>query len=578
MSKAQDKQRMANIQAINSSGRNINPSTKEKTEKNKISVKYNNTVKALVYDELRQALLSPDKRGTAFYNDFIKNYLAEAQSNPNSKAAETIAKSLFNENILDGLDEQADKLMSRDLDFSRYRIIKKLYDKERELVYDTEHCRKIACATSRRCGKSFTADALAIYTALKPRTRTLIVGLTFSAVVKQHWDNIVNIADEIGLNITRSSKTEGIIEFYNKSSIQLCGCPNKEAPDKLRGDDLHLAIIDEAGHQKYGLKYMVEEVIQPMLNHEDSKLLLIGTPPRAPGHYFEQCYNNPSFHKAHWTAVDNPYIYDFNAMIDEVCTQKGVTRNDPLIKREYMGEFVYDTEAQVYRGYKTYETIPNDFKPTEAYIGIDWGHGDANAIITLLSDKKAKKAYVVQEDKFSGADTDEQQFRVFSAIDWLFVHYPQLITIRMVSDTNEPALVQNINKMLRRNSKYNNISVEKAYKNDKMLQLAETATACRNGTIFIPKGGILEDEFNRILYVRDEETDAILPELDEEAFHGDANMALQYAARNMLLSYENKHKEPNKVEYISNGPVKYQIISDEEDDNSISQTDGGIIG
>jgi hypothetical protein len=48
----------------------------------------------------------------------------------------------------------------------------------------------------------------------------------------------------------------------------------------------------------------------------------------------------------------------------------------------------------------------------------------------------------------------------------------------------------------------------------------------------IPAKGALDDEMDSILYKRDEGTDAIIPELDEDlGIHPDIMMALLYASR-----------------------------------------------
>ena len=62
---------------------------------------------------------------------------------------------------------------------------------------------------------------------------------------------------------------------------------------------------------------------------------------------------------------------------------------------------------------------------------------------------------------------------------------------------------------------------------------------CRTGKIVVPQDGILSDEFDRILYKRDDE-DNILPEIDEDLYHGDSFYALLYACRQMWYQTGNE--------------------------------------
>ena len=64
------------------------------------------------------------------------------------------------------------------------------------------------------------------------------------------------------------------------------------------------------------------------------------------------------------------------------------------------------------------------------------------------------------------------------------------------------------------------------------MAIEQLAEELRTGRMVIPLHGALDDEMDSILYKRDEGTDAILPELDEDlGIHPDAMFALLYASR-----------------------------------------------
>lgn len=315
--------------------------------------------------------------------------------------------------------------------------------------------------------------------------------------------------------------------------MRICGNSNNAEIDKLRGEKrVSLVIIDEFFHQR-NMEYAINEVINPLLvDIPNSTILCLGTPPRIPKTYGERVWKTEKgWKKFHWTASDNPYINNFEEFIDDICKSKGISKDAPFIQREYYGIIgMYDKEAQVMVGYKTYNTdTPLDFVPEKVAIGIDWGFSDNNAIIALAYNNE--KARVIEERKFNRASVSEiikQVQEVYSNSKKFLIENNKNANISDVSlycDTNAKEIV------------YELYTVQKlpaycAYKYDKQLAISQMAEFCRTGQIVVPADGILSDEFDRILYKRDDE-DNILPEIDEDLYHGDAFYALLYAVRQM---------------------------------------------
>lgn len=503
----------------------------ESIKKQKETKAMNKAIKSAVYDELKQQLLSSDK-SKAYYQQFIKNYLAKAKSDPDSRAAQTVASTIFQQEILTLLDEQHEKEVANDREFTRYKLLKTFFKEQREVIYEVNHSKNILVCCSRRSGKTDLASGAIIYAALIPNSRVIYINLTFSNAVTQIFDNVVERADACGLVITSSSKASGDISFSNGSSLRILGNSNNSEIDKLRGEKkVSLVVIDEFFHER-NLEYGINEVIGPLLiDRRDSCLLGLGTPPRIPKTYGERCWNEPNWKKFHWTARDNPYIPDYEAYIDDICKAKGITREAPFIQREYEGVIgVYDKEAMVFKDYKTYENIPESFRPTHISIGVDIGFEDYNGIAALAYDDKGL-SYVIEERKFNKASISEiikQLKEVYSSSKTFLI------------ERNKSADINNINIYSDMNNKelvYELYSVQKlpaycCYKYEKNLAVSQLSEWCRTGKIFIKKSSYLEDEFERTLYKRDDE-DNILPEIDDELFHPDITMALLYASRQM---------------------------------------------
>ena len=111
-------------------------------------------IKGEIYNSLRNALVAPQGKSKKSWTDcFIEQMLKEAKNNPNGPLGQLISKQLLQDDIISSLDEQTEKLLARDQEFLHYRLVKQLYDKQREVLYDKMISHKVI-ATSRRAGKT----------------------------------------------------------------------------------------------------------------------------------------------------------------------------------------------------------------------------------------------------------------------------------------------------------------------------------------------------------------------------------------------------------------------------------------
>ena len=503
-------------------------------DKQKETRAMNVAIKNGVYEELRKQLAGGQ---TTYYSEFIEKYLKEAKKAPNSSAGKTVADIIFQQDILDKLDEQHQKEMANDLEFVQYKLFKQFFKEQREVLYEINHSKRILTCCSRRAGKTDLASGAINIAAMIPNTRIIYVNLTYTNALNQIFDNTVERSEKAGLVIANSSKSSGEIEWTNGSSLRICGNSNNAEIDKLRGEKrVSLVIIDEFFHQR-NMEYAINEVIGPlMLDIPNPTLLCLGTPPRIPKTYGERVWTTEKgWKKFHWTAEDNPYIPNYDEFIEELCKNKGITRDAPFIQREYYGVIgAYDTEASVFKDYKTYKLDdPLDFVPEKVYIGIDWGFEDNNSIIALAASNE--KARVIEERKFNRASISE----IIKQIGEVYSNSKKFLI-----ENNKNANISDVNIYCDTNNKeliYELYSVQKlpaycCYKYNKAMALSQLSEFCRTGQIVVPEDGILADEFDRTLYKRDEE-DNILSEIDDELFHPDSVFALLYAVRQYWFDY-----------------------------------------
>lgn len=511
----------------------------EEIKKREETKRVNKAIKNLVYEQLKQDLLNGDSaKQKPYYQTFLNNYLKQALKDPNGRPATTVASMIFTPDVLTALDASHEREMANDINFALYKLNEDYFQEQRDVLVEINHSKKILVCCSRRAGKSYFCAGAVVKSALKnPGSRIIYINLTFKNAVKQIWDNVIKASEAVGLQIDKSSKNDGEIEWVNGSSLRIKGNSNNAEADTLRGESkVSLVVIDEAFHQK-NMEYAINEVIMPFLADLGDKatILCTGTPPRIPHTYMEKLWSNDkTWRHYHWTAENNPHIPDFEKFIEEVCEAKGLTKDAPFIQREYYGVIgAYDTEAMVFKNYQTYTELPTSFTANRIAIGCDWGFSDYNSIITVAYNTQSGEAYVIEEKKFNKATVSEiitEVKRSYEAAKNRF----GIDDIQILCDTNE----QSITYELYANQ---HLPAYNAYKYDKASAIAQLSDWLRSGKIKVNANDIyLKDEFERTLYKRDEDDDSILPEIDDDIFHPDAIMALLYASRTIAFDMGDK--------------------------------------
>ena len=485
-------------------------------------------IKGTVYDSLREALTKPQgKAKKSFTQTFIVQMLECAKKNPEGPIGNLLAKQLLQDDILTKLDAETDKYLARDLDFLKFRIMNTLYKEQRDVCLD--NYRKKIIIGSRRIGKTELAARLLLADALYPNHHAVFISMKFENAIRQCYPLVLDLAQSLGLSIERDSKADGEIAFTNGSNILFKGNNNKSEADKLLGYKFSCAVIDE-GQNQINLMYLIDTVLSPaMTDYEDSRLVIIGTPPRVPHTAVETIWKEyHEWHHYSWDMTKNPFLHNVDEYIQSICRSKGITEDAPFIQREMRGQWSYDQEAMAFKDYKTFEPGQEpDFPIDYIYIGNDYGWAAYNGIVGVAINKRLKKGYVFFEEKFNKAsvtDIVESNKRAMEAGRKLLIKYDAPINnIQIVGDTSDTSIIYEMYSV-------HHMPAYQCYKYDKDEAIAQLAELCRTGQILIPKNGKVADEFDQIVYKRDE-ADNITSELDDDIFHGDISMALLYASR-----------------------------------------------
>ena len=493
-------------------------------------------IKGDIYAALRTALTAPasSKSKKSWTEAFIEQMLSEARKEPSGPLGQLVAKQIMQEDILSKLDAETDKALAKDVDFLEYRLMKLLYDKQRDVFLDDMIHKKILIG-SRRIGKTTLATRLMVKDCIRPNRHALFIGLKFETAINLAFDETLRVAESVGLVISKKSKNDGNIEFTNGSKITFKGNYTVRDQDtNFQGDHYSLVIIDEVQSQK-NVQHLIDDLLRPaMTDYPDSTMLLTGTPPRIKGTYAEKIWKEFKGWKHYsWTMADNPFIINENhtveSIIEDICKEKGITPDTPFIKREYFGSWEYDLESMVFKDYQKYKEIPATFIPTDIAIGTDYGFSDYNSIIALAYNRTTGQAYVISERKFNKATVTD----IINACKEVFEFCKKFAIERnsnfdfaklaFYCDTSDQSITYELNTNYK-------IPAYNCYKYDKKMAIAQLADWCRTGKIMIPEDGILQDEFERTVYKRDEQ-DNITSEIDDDLFHPDATDALLYASR-----------------------------------------------
>lgn len=534
---------------------------------------------------IKQCMLKPIN-GVPYYQVYINNFLQDALEDPEGKCSQMLSAGLFNERLLEMLDgkkeEEAKKI---DTEYERYRLTKTLYKEQREIFEDPN--RYLFAICSRRVGKSTLASRLLVADSLEPNHRGLYIGPKATHAKGIGLKMVLDLLESMKYVRIKGSQTFSSnpstieyrvhtdpggaeVEFNNGSTITFRGNSKTGEADNYQGFKYTFCVVDEVQSQCC-LEYLLNQILSAaMVDVKGSKQLLIGTPPRVPNTYCEKLWNMKDnvYSKYNWDMSKNPYLEnDVETEIEIACKKAGVNKDSTFIQREYYGKFVYDTEALIFKDYKLYDKIPEDFIPTKVWVGVDWGYVDSNAITVTAVDYYNKKAYVIYDRSFGRADTDEQEMEVqkayFYGLDFLKKYrIPNADhNICIVCDTNQPSLALKIRRA--------GLPIMEAYKPEVVPTIQALATDMRT-KLYIPRGSVLEEECTKTLWERDD-SGRILPKVDDDAFHPNAIHALRYT--HIMWSDDWQNYNASNAEYIdpADGPEdyyqkpEYEVIGVEEE-------------
>ena len=488
---------------------------------------------------IQDKLFSRDTSGKTFITSFISKCIDEAKKDPNSRMGIYMADKIFGSgDLITRLDAEVNKAMARDTAFQQYQIRNTLYDKQQE-VYDNSTDKFMIVINSRRSGKTELMGRLLAKRVCRPDQHCVYINRSFDAAVRQIQKPLETALEAAGLHY-RGTINGGKIEFDNGSWILIVGNNNASDVNKLRGEKLALVLCDECGHMRH-LRELINEIIAPAtMDYADSQIVMVGTPPRTRNGFVQELWEKGNIRKYHWTFKDNPFIPNKDNVIQEACEMFGISPDSNFIKREYLGDmYAYDTEAIYVKHYDKAEPDKNKLY-SHAYVAVDWGYEDKAAVVGMIADKNAKKLYIVKDWSEAKKGIVEISQRVQEMVEYLKNNYRLDREPQVICDTNEKSAAQDLY------TTYHIPNVMLAYKYDLNYALDQLSDWFSASTVVIsPNAKATIEDADNMIWKRNEDTDQIVHELDDDSYHGNAMFAVLYASRQfaydvMGLIAENK--------------------------------------
>lgn len=232
------------------------------------------------------------------------------------------------------------------------------YDKFKAQVYSRDQKRRAVWRWSRRTGKTFSAETIAVETCVAIHGARIAViaptGEMLEKYVRPAIDAICADAPPECKPTWRASDSQYL--FPNGSHIDLYGAHTEAAIDNVgRGPAAHGVIIEEGGHIA-NLRKVIKVVGPQLLSTRGIDgcgwMLVVGTPPESSAHHFVKLCKaaQKEDREVHLTIHDAHYEPDLvRAFIEE--DAEGIPYEEYLesedYRREYLAELIGDPSKKV---------------------------------------------------------------------------------------------------------------------------------------------------------------------------------------------------------------------------------------
>ena len=400
---------------------------------------------------------------------------------------------------------------------------------EKQLPFGLELARWQTAVCTRRAGKTYGCAAKLLDVALK-KPGCVALYITTSRVNAERilWDTLKGINESYSLGgVPLEAKL--CLAMPNGSKIYLAGAHHQGEIEKFRGMPIGIVLLDESQALPAYLKKLVDEVLAPALMDYAGALVLIGTPGPVPMGYFHECAVNPTWAHHSWSVMDNPHILRKSgrtprALLDEELARRGVTETDPVIRREWFGEWVLDTNSLVFRWDPEKNGRDEAKVPcTEFVIGVDLGFDDADAIAVLGWSEASPDLQLVYELVMPKQTITPLLKQIQAAYD----RFQPLAVVIDAGGLGKKIAEEMSARSIESGS---GLTFEAAEKDRKLEHIELLNDALRTGRFFAPKSSRFAQDSMRVEW---DKSNPQKPQISDK-FHSDVCDAVLYAYRRCL--------------------------------------------
>ena len=286
----------------------------------------------------------------------------------------------------------------------------------KQLLFASDSLSQVIACCSRRAGKTEGIAHDLVNTTLKYRGQAQIyTTLNRLSGIRIIWRTLKGIFDKYEIE-TKENLANGEILVNGDTPIYVGGAKDLSSIEVYRGNKYKKAFIDEAqSFKKDIIKTLVEDIFTYAVIDYNGSIKLTGTPPPSCAGYFADCWHGKQgeWSKHFFTMKDNSYLLNmtgksYDQLVAEILKKRQVNIDDGSFRREFLGEWVKESDSMIYKYNETINSVNKQFIPkdlTHFVMGIDIGFDDADAIVIWgFNPDKYKKAFCVHTWKESRCD------------------------------------------------------------------------------------------------------------------------------------------------------------------------------
>jgi hypothetical protein len=238
--------------------------------------------------------------------------------------------------------------------------------------------RNILALCSRRAAKSTSIMALLATDASENDGVQIYFGKTKPAVRLSIWQKVWKPFIKKHFHIKGQfevvhNETSMVSTFPNGAIVAFTGTDDVAHVESYLGNKLRRAVLDECQAQNSSvLDPLVDRILPPALSDVGGQLILSGTIPEVPaGKFYDLWQSGVGWLKRNWSRFENPHLGTVEhqlARLAEYLATSGRKITDALVRRDWFGELVFDTNVTAY----AYEPQRNGYHRTEPEWLADW--------------------------------------------------------------------------------------------------------------------------------------------------------------------------------------------------------------